>query len=285
MSWTSPYIGNFPRKGSFPVRVSSVFYCNNTCFPVSKKGIIVSNSFEVCLRLYSEAPHCMDKINGVPMDLPFPNTVFKKTGMNVILADQKPRDIISFKFDREQSELLNSWGLIPQEDFWAFRLTEELMRLVTQARHLFGCYTVGDMIDQLDWVCLQIIRELVKQRHPSPSWDTPENRIKEAALYMLHHYDQAVNCDDIAARFGFSHAVFFREWKKYFDVSPSNYILEYRLQEAARRLAQTDIPVSTIVREVHFSGVTAFYKKFKEHYGMTPDFFRKEQRQKKLPIL
>lgn len=180
MSWTSPYIGNFPRKGSFPVRVSSVFYCNNTCFPVSKKGIIVSNSFEVCL---------------------------------------------------------------------------------------------------------QIIRELVKQRHPSPSWDTPGNRIKEAALYMLHHYDQAVNCDDIAARFGFSHAVFFREWKKYFDVSPSNYILEYRLQEAARRLAQTDIPVSTIVREVHFSGVTAFYKKFKEHYGMTPDFFRKEQRQKKLPIL
>lgn len=276
MEWISPYIGNFPRKRNFPIRVSSVFYCNNVFFR-SKDKITVCNSFEVSVRLYSEAHCCMDRLNGKAMNISFPNTVFKKPGMKIYLAGDLPRDTIAFSFDREQVELLESWGLIPEEDFWEIRLTNELTRLVTQMRHLVDCYTVGDMIDQLDWVCLQIMRELVYQRHPETVRDSPENRIKEAALYMLHRYDREVNCDEVASRFGFSHAAFFREWKRFFDISPKNYVLEYRLQEAARRLSQTNLPVTDIVKEVHFSGVTAFYRKFKERYGMTPDSFRKAQ--------
>ena len=281
MAWTSPYLGDFPRKGNFPIRVSTVYYCNNALFRSGENGIVCS-SFEVSVRLYSEAPRCMDKINGKVMDIPFPNTVFKKPGMKVSLAGDCPRDTIAFNFDKEQVELLESWGLIPDEDFWEIHLTEELNRLVAQMRHLVACYTVGDMIDQLDWVCLQIMRELVYQRHPATVWNSSESRIKEAALYMLHRYDRELNCDEVASRFGFSHAAFFREWKRFFNVSPKNYVLEYRLQEAARRLAQTVLPVTDIVKEVHFSGVTAFYRKFKERYGVTPDFFRKDQERHKM---
>lgn len=281
MAWTSPYIGDFPRKGNFPIRVSSVFYCDNACFRNGGKGVICK-SFEVSLRLHSAAPRCLDKLDDRVMDIAFPNAVFKKPGMKVALAGEQPRDTVAFNFDREQVELLSRWGLIPEEDFWEIRLTEELTRLVTQMRHLVACYTVGDMIDQLDWVCLQIMRELVFQRHPDPLWHSSESRIKEAALYLLHHYDREINCDEVASRFGFSHAAFFREWKRFFDVSPKNYVLEYRLQEAARRLAATSVPVTDIVREVHFSGVTAFYRKFKERYGVTPDFFRKDQERQKM---
>ena len=281
MAWTSPYIGDFPRKGNFPIRVSRVFYCNNALFRAGENGV-VCRSFEVSLRLRSDAMRCMDKINGKAMDISFPNTVFKKPGMRIALAGELPRDTIAFNFDREQVKLLENWGLIPEEDFWEIRLTEELNRLVSQMRHLIACYTVGDMIDQLDWVCLQIMRELVYQRHPETVWDSSESRIKEAALYMLHRYDRELNFDEVASRFGFSHAAFFREWKRFFDVSPTNYVLEYRLQEAARRLAQTTLPVTAVVKEVHFSGVTAFYRKFKEYYGVTPDSFRKDQTRQKM---
>ena len=281
MVWMSPYIGNFTRKGNFPIRVSSVFYCDDACFRNNGKGVICK-SFEVSLRLGSEASRCMDRLDDRVMDIPFPNTVFKKPGMNIALAGDLPRDTIAFNFDHEQMELLDSWGLIPQKDFWEIRLTEELTRMVTRMRHLMVRYTVGDMIDHLDWLCLQIMRELVFQCHPAPQWNTPESRIKEAALYMLHHYDREINCDEVAARFGFSHAAFFREWKNFFEVSPKNYVLDYRLQKAARRLAETSVPVTDIVREVHFSGVTAFYRKFKKRYGMTPDFFRRNPDRQKM---
>lgn len=274
MRWMSPEIGKFPRKGRFPIRVNRVFYCDNSCFRGQGAGI-VCKEFEVSLRLYSEAERCLDKLNDQVMGISFPNTVFKKKGMRITLSGELPRDTIAFNFDETQVELLKSWGLIPEEDFWEIRLTEELSGLVRCLRHLIACYTVEDMIDQLDWVCLQIMRELVRQRRPEPVWNSAESRIKEAALYLLHGYDRELNCDEVASRFGFSHAAFFREWKKFFDVSPKNYVLEYRLQEAARRLSQSSVPVVDIVKEVHFSGVTAFYRKFKERFGVTPDLFRK----------
>ena len=273
MSWISPYIGDLPRRGSFPLRVCALFYCDNVCFR-KKEDPTVSRFFEVSLRLGSAAGRCDDLINGQLMGTTFPNTVFKRIGTRISLAGELPRDTIAFSFDRKGEELLESWGMIPDELFWSIRLTDELQRLIDRWRKLVRCYTVDGMTDQLDWVCLQIIHELLLQRSCDVNADLPERRIIEAALYLLHHYDRELNCDEVAARFGFSHAAFFREWKRFFDVSPKNYILEFRLKTAARRLLQSSLPVARIVKEVHFSGVTAFHRKFRERFGVTPDTFR-----------
>lgn len=286
MAWTGPYIGDLPRQGNFPLRVCGLFYCHNSCFRSS--GVpAVCRFFEVSLRLDSAAPRCDDLINGREMRIPFPNTVFKRIGTKVSLAGELPRDTIAFSFDQAGEDLLRSWGMIPDELFWPIRLTEDLQRLIARWRQLVGCYTLDGMTDQLDWICLQIIRELLWQRCGEKRSDLAEHRIKEAALYLLHHYDREMNCDEVAARFGFSHAAFFREWKRFFDLSPKNYVLEFRLKAAARRLLQSSLPVARIVREVHFSGVTAFHRKFRERFGVTPDTFRRtpELWMKKFPEL
>lgn len=274
MAWTSPYIGELQRQGNFPFRVCGLFYCCNTYFRSSTPS--VCRFFEVSLRLDSDAPRCDDLIDGVEMRIPFPNTVFKRVGTKISLAGERPRDTIAFSFDQQGEELLRNWGMVPDELFWPIRLTEELQRLIGRWRKLAGCYTVDGMIDELDWVCLQIIRELLLQRRSTEPPDLPSQRIKEAALHLLHNYDRELNCDEVAARFGFSHAAFFREWKRTFDISPKNYVLEFRLKAAARRLLQSSLPISRIVREVHFSGVTAFHRKFRERFGVTPDAFRKD---------
>lgn len=285
MAWTSPYIGELQRQGNFPFRVCGLFYCCNTYFRNSTPS--VCRFFEVSLRLDSDAPRCDDLIDGVEMRIPFPNTVFKRVGTKISLAGERPRDTIAFSFDQQGEELLRSWGMIPEELFWPVRLTDELQRLIAQWREMVRCYTVDGMIDQLDWVCLQIIRELLLQRHSEKVSDLPEQRIKEAALYMLHHYDRELNCDEVASKFGFSHAAFFREWRRFFDLSPKSYVLEFRLKAAARLLLHTSAPVARIVKEVHFSGATAFHRKFRERFGVTPDTFRRtpESWMKKFPEL
>ena len=281
MAWQSQNIGQLPRRDSFPFRLEGVFYCNNSRFPFTGRSH-TCKFFEISLRLRSESRRCEDLLDGRAMDIPFPNIVFKRPGMQVALAGDLPRDTLSFMYSPHAEELLEAWNLIPKESFLPFRLTEHLQQLVAEFHRILGCYTLPGMVDQLDWAALKLLRAVLFQRNTSEHAAAPASRIQEAALYLQHHCDQTVSCDAIAARFGFSHAAFYREWKKHFKLSPQNYILDFRLKAAAHRLVETTLPITAIVKEVHFSNLTAFHRKFRETFGVSPNAFRKDPEHRKM---
>ena len=95
-------------------------------------------------------------------------------------------------------------------------------------------------------------------------------RIRQAARYMQHHCDRPLSVGSIARKFGFSRAAFYREWSQNFDIAPKDHLLHSRLEAAALRLIYSKLPVADIAREVHFSGATAFYRKFRERYNFSP---------------
>ena len=273
MFWHNSSIREIARAGNFPLKISGIYYCNNRIFPFTGKEN-VCRFLEVSLRLRSTARRCEDRINGTPMNIPFPNVLYKTPGMKIALAGDLPRDTIAFYFQPADEKLLREWGLIPDEPFWPIQLNENLLHLIAEFRHLLGRFTLHGIMDQLDWVCLQIIREVCFQRVSDERQSDPESRIMEAALYFQHHFDRKISCDTVASRFGFSHAGFFREWRKHFDCSPQHYIQNFRLKVAAFRLLQTSLPISAIAAEVHFSSLTAFHRKFREMFGVSPDHFR-----------
>ena len=90
------------------------------------------------------------------------------------------------------------------------------------------------------------------------------------------HLTDDIDLDEIARINGFSRTAFFREWKRFFHVSPAQYILNLKMETAARFLRETDFPITAIVKEVKFSGTTAFYKRFVQKYGMTPMQYRQQ---------
>ena len=55
--------------------------------------------------------------------------------------------------------------------------------------------------------------------------------------------------------------------------------------KAAHRLVETTLPITAIAKEVHFSNLTAFHRKFRETFGVSPNTFRKdpERRKKEIP--
>ena len=53
------------------------------------------------------------------------------------------------------------------------------------------------------------------------------------------------------------------------------YLLKLKIQSGARLLTETDLPVCRIIQEIHYSCPNAFYKRFVQEYGMTPDQYRK----------
>ena len=58
-------------------------------------------------------------------------------------------------------------------------------------------------------------------------------------------------------------------------MSPSQYVLALRLQEARRLLTTTDLPLSAIALNTGFFDQSHFTKRFQKMTGMTPTRFRK----------
>lgn len=270
MEWTSQNFQKIPRQSNFPLPVSGVYYCNNGVFPQELRTV---SHFEVSIRLNSFQEICRDTINGVPIDLPYPHTVFKTPGLTTCIGDNVPRDTLSFWYDARQTEILREWQLIPEEKYWSIHLDTRLEELIAHWRRLLLCYTSDGMIDQLDWVCFQILRELIFSRR-IPVQESVPSRIRKAALFLEQHYDQKINCDNVAEKFGFSHASFYRHWKTQFALSPQEYLRQYRLKVAGLRLCQTHLSIADIVREIHYSSLTAFHREFRAFYGAAPAAFR-----------
>lgn len=67
-----------------------------------------------------------------------------------------------------------------------------------------------------------------------------------------------------------------RSVKKYFGVTPSEYITNIRLNFAANQLLTTSNSVLDICLDCGFENTVYFHKKFKEKFGETPLQFRKK---------
>lgn len=268
--WVLP-LRDFPRRNSFPFRVEGIYYC---------RDILISNTprrwdqFEVCIRLPSKTLFTEDVVNGEYVKMPCPNVVWRVPGSLWGTGKVTVRSVISFSYPSGALENLNLLGMNPERVAWSFAMTSELESLIAKFRDVVcNLYTPG-AVDSLDWVCFCLMGTLMLQENAQTSTLTVENRIRNASIWFHTHYSENINIDKVAAANGMSHAYFFRIWKKCFDMTPTQYVINLRLEAAARRLLETTLPISQIVREVHFAGEYMFHQRFHQKYGMTPREYR-----------
>lgn len=69
-----------------------------------------------------------------------------------------------------------------------------------------------------------------------------------------------------------------RIFKKYIKTSPSAYLANIRLEEAAKRLIYTDEEIINIASSVGFENLSYFYRRFKAWYGIAPRKYREVSR-------
>jgi AraC family cel operon transcriptional repressor len=66
-----------------------------------------------------------------------------------------------------------------------------------------------------------------------------------------------------------------RSCKKYLRKTPSKLVNDIRLEHSAKLLTTTNIPIIDISSDCGFESLSYFYRRFKEHYGLSPRQFRK----------
>ena len=69
-----------------------------------------------------------------------------------------------------------------------------------------------------------------------------------------------------------------RTFKKYYNVSPTVFINNIRLEEAAVRIIYTPDPIIAISEDLGFGNLSHFYHLFKDKYGVTPKQYRENSR-------
>lgn len=268
-------VGELKRSGKFPFQVKALFhfsnYLGNTPTLMRHR-----NDLEISIRTDSEAELCRDIINGEEQAQPFPNVAYKLPLGLYRIRNEKPRESIAFVYPAEALPELRRLGLIPSVSCRSFIMTAELKRLIAEFNHLsVNLYTPGTP-ELLDWTCFRILGELMFSGLRNSGEEEPkETVIRNISTWLRVHYAEDIFIDDVAAAYGLSHSHFFREWKKVFDISPLQFILDLRLEAAAWHLANSALPVSRIVKEVNFSGTTKFYRRFQNRYGMTPEAYRR----------
>ena len=95
--------------------------------------------------------------------------------------------------------------------------------------------------------------------------------------YIHQNYQCNLSLDNIADYAGLSKSTILNLFQKYLHTTPINYLINYRLNEAAILLSKTEKKIITISNETGFNNVDYFCRLFKKQYHMTPTEYRKSR--------
>ena len=101
-----------------------------------------------------------------------------------------------------------------------------------------------------------------------------EQKTKDAVSFIHEHFAENICISDITRKTFVSRSELFRSFQRYMNQTPIEYLLEYRLAQAANLLMKTDKSVTQIATDCGFSGASYFGKAFKNKYGISPLKFR-----------
>lgn len=99
--------------------------------------------------------------------------------------------------------------------------------------------------------------------------------IERAIQYMEEHVNQNISLDELAKTVNLSKFYFNRYFKKHMGMTPHQYFINLRIQNAKRLLATTHDSIESVAEQCGFDNASNFIRVFKQRAGMTPTAFRK----------
>ncbi|MDP3352803.1 MAG: AraC family transcriptional regulator, partial [Flavobacteriaceae bacterium] len=93
-------------------------------------------------------------------------------------------------------------------------------------------------------------------------------------IILDHLEDDQFGVSNLASKVGLSRSQLLRKVKSAIGISVNQLINNIRLEEAAKRIKETDNTVSEIAYQVGFSSPSYFNKCFLQFFGCTPGEFK-----------
>lgn len=131
------------------------------------------------------------------------------------------------------------------------------------------------------WSRQQTFEELLRlldlrqnEAHTSPAIKVAES----AEAYLKTHYRSPVTGDGLSMALSFHYNYITRCMKQAFGLTPMEYLMRLRLEQAKLLLLKTDWPIAVIAENVGFEHVPYFTSCFTKAHGLAPSKFRNKYR-------
>lgn len=97
----------------------------------------------------------------------------------------------------------------------------------------------------------------------------------EIIEYIRMHCGEKLTLKMLSEQCFYNPAYFSRLFKKAYNMTLTDFIMEQRLKKSCELLRDTDFSIEEIIVQCGFTDKTGFYNRFKETYGCTPGEYKK----------
>ncbi len=160
---------------------------------------------------------------------------------------------------------------------WPIRNLDGVMAQVDELQALSQSPYAEFTADRVDRICERMILEslLPDVKIPDLSGDQV---IRQIIDQFQHNPHLSYDLDQIARDHGLSTSTFRRRWFDTLKTTPARYLLNLRLQNARRLLAETKLPVGEVAARTGFQDMFYFSRRFKLETELTPSQYRQRYR-------
>lgn len=100
--------------------------------------------------------------------------------------------------------------------------------------------------------------------------------IKEALSFIDSHYQQDISIQDIATACGLNRSYFGRLFRDAMNLSPQQYLIQYRMAKAVQLLKGSQISIAEVGIAVGYENQLHFSRAFKAVFDMSPSEYRRK---------
>lgn len=238
---------------------------NNTLFPVQTGYYLLSNNTsEGHIEIESGR-----NVKGICI------TLLPELLAEVVASRQRPDTAFS---DQDLGAFFGSHLFLENQYNAQHTQVGALLRQLTQAVR-YNTLQENDLTMEFFYLMAEgIVADQIpifKQLHSIPSIKTATKkdlcrRLNRGREFIETHFSLPLTVADIAQEACMSEYHFFRLFRAAFGTSPTQYLIQKRLEYGRKILQQNHYSVSAAAFEAGFSDIHAFSKAFKKHFGVSP---------------
>ncbi len=200
-----------------------------------------------------------------------PNIVFSPT----LLAPEE--SLIYEKYIHPVLKFSGAYQIFDPETEWQKQILQLLLQI----------FTMQETGEKNELGTVQLLLQMwdILFCHSDLSSDSPDvhhlnhqqARLQTMMQYIHDHYMEALTLEEIAASVSVSKSSALHIFQSGIHIPPVAYLIQYRLTQAAEQLSTTKKSISSIAEETGFTSSGYFCRKFRQHYHISPNEYRKKK--------
>jgi AraC family transcriptional regulator, melibiose operon regulatory protein len=157
---------------------------------------------------------------------------------------------------------------LDSKEFWAKNILESIT-IINQFINQQPPFYEIDISIQLTFIWKNLIMNGIELQYEQTE-TVKSQRMKQMLNWIHQHYTEKILLDDIAKAGELSRSECCRYFKRTLNITPLNYVTDYRIQKSLILLQQPESNVTDVAYQVGFNSTSYFIERFRKSMNMTP---------------